>query len=860
LTLPPGSRLGPYEILAPLGAGGMGEVYRARDSRLGREVALKVLPPELSENRDRLSRFEQEARSASALNHPNIVTVHDIGRSDSTSYIAMELVDGRTLRELSAGGALPVRRVLALAVQVAEGLAKAHAAGIVHRDLKPENVMMSKDGFVKILDFGLAKLVEPESGQVSVMPTLAQPETHPGVVMGTVGYMSPEQASGEPLDFRSDQFSFGSILYEIATGQKPFQRKTAAETMSAIIREEPEPIGKVRAEVPAPLRWIVERCLAKDPEERYVSTRDLARDLASVRDHVSEITSGAEPPIDLGPRPLKRARRSTVLAVALLLLLFGAVVGWLAAAKRLPRSPAPPTFRRLTFRSGGLQNARFTPDGQTIVYSANWVGEPEGLYAVRPESPESRPFDIKADILAVSSTGEMAVLLDQNPLFGTLARVPFAGGVPRPAVERVPYASADWSPDGKELAVIRFVELGQTRLEYPLGKVLYEGKEMTAPRFAPAGDRIAFFQRGKSGSVMVIGRSGDGAKEIASGFDLPGGAPCWRADGREVWFTGSPERGRPSGVYAADLDGKVRLVAQMPGELELDDIARDGRALIAHHTLIGSMRAVVPGDSAERDLTWLDAPIPAAISSDGKSVLFTESGEGGGKTASVYLRGLDGSPAIRLGDGTAVALSPDGKSALVVPTGTADRFVLLPTAAGEPKTIALTGFEALGTAAFLPDGKELVFDGQEVGKKWRVYRLGLSGGKPRPISPEGIRIPLFMTGSVSPEGGFFFGARGPGNWFRFPLEGGEGLRITGLQPGDLPIRWASDRSLWVRSFGTGEVWRLDLLTGRKTPVTRIKPSDANLGVVRVVMSADGRTFVYAARRAHAQLYIVEGLK
>src|SRR2546430_1670317 len=435
MTLPIGSRLGHYEILAPLGSGVMGEVYRARDARLGREVALKVLPSELSENADRLSRFEQEARAASALNHPNIVTVHDIGRSDSTSYIAMELVEGRTLRELSVPEGLPVRRVLNIAVQVAEGLAKAHAAGIVHRDLKPENVMVSKDGFVKILDFGLAKLVEPESGDLSVMPTLARPETHPGVVMGTVGYMSPEEAGGEPVDFRSDQFSFGSILYEIASGRRSFQRKTAAETMSAIIREDPEPVGKVRPEVPPPLRWIVERCLAKDPDERYASTRDLARDLASVRDHVSEVTGAAEPQIDLGPRPLRRARRATVATAALLLILIGTLAGWLAAARRLPKTSAP-TFRRLTFRSGQLGNARFTPDGQTIVYRAAWAGEPAGLYAVRPESPESRSFEMpEADILAISRSGEMAVLLNLGPIAGTLARVPFAGGVPRPVIE-----------------------------------------------------------------------------------------------------------------------------------------------------------------------------------------------------------------------------------------------------------------------------------------------------------------------------------------------------------------------------------------------------------------------------------------
>jgi eukaryotic-like serine/threonine-protein kinase len=859
VTLPSGSRLGPYEIVAPIGAGGMGEVYRARDSRLGREVALKVLPAELSENADRLSRFEQEARSASALNHPNIVTVHDIGRSDSTSYIAMELVDGKTLRELGTAGPLAVRRTLTIGAQIAEGLAKAHGAGIVHRDLKPENVMVSKDGFVKILDFGLAKLVELDSGGASAMPTLARPETHPGVVMGTVGYMSPEQASGEPVDFRSDQFSLGSILYEVATGQKPFQRKTAAETMSAIIREDPEPIGKVRAEVPPPLRWIIERCLAKDPEERYASTRDLARELASVRDHVSEITGAAEPPIDLSPRPLKRVRRSTVLAVALLLLLAGSIAGWLLAAKRLTRSSAAPTFRRVTFRSGALNNARFTPDGQTIVYTATWSGGRQQLYAVRPESPESRAFDVEGDILAVSPSGEMAVLLDENPLFGTLALLPFAGGTPRRAVERVPYASADWSPDGRDLVIVRMVGFGQADLEFPIGKRIYDVPDIIAPRLSPRGDAIAFFQRNKTGSVMVVPSSGGKAKAIATGFELPGGAPCWTPDGREVWFTGASEPGRPSGLHAVDLTGKLRLVAQMPGELELDDISRDGRALIAHHTLITTLRSSVNG-TPERDLTWLDRSIPADISLDGKTLLFNETGEGGGKTESVYLRGLDGSPAVRLGDGRGLALSPDGKSVLVGFSGAADRFVVIPTGIGQPKTIGLSGFETVDVAAWLPNGKEFIFGGQGAGRKWRVYRLSVEGGKPRPISPEGVRIPYFMTGLVSPDGRWFFGALGPGKWFRFPVEGGEALSIVGLGPGDYPLRWASDRAFWVIRDPSGEVFRLDVTTGRKTPSPiRLRAPDT-WSVTRAVMTADGTAYAYASRRAHSILYVVDGLR
>src|SRR5262245_23855667 len=294
MALPPATRLGTYEILSPLGAGGMGEVYRARDTRLGREVAIKVLPPEVSADGARLARFESEARSASALNHPNIVTIYEIGGADSISYLSMELVQGTTLRDLLAEAPLPIKRLLALSVQMADGLARAHEAGIVHRDLKPENLMITREGLVKILDFGLAKLVAKVAPALSQLPTMANP-TAPGMVLGTVGYMSPEQAAGRPADFPSDQFSLGLILYEMATGKRAFSRGSAVETMAAIIREEPEPLGRLAPQAPAALRWIIERCLAKDTHERYASTRDLARDLAQLRDHISEISHEASP-------------------------------------------------------------------------------------------------------------------------------------------------------------------------------------------------------------------------------------------------------------------------------------------------------------------------------------------------------------------------------------------------------------------------------------------------------------------------------------------------------------------------------------------------------------------------------------
>jgi predicted ATPase len=292
MPLPPGTHLGPHEILAPLGQGGMGEVYRARDSRLGREVAIKILPAELASDPLRLSLLKHEARSASALNHPNIVTIYEIGQADSTFYIAMELVEGASLRDLILAGQLPLRRLLSIATQIADGLAKAHGAGIVHRDLKPENLMVSNDGFVKILDFGLAKLIPVRSESISEVTTSRHEEIDASGIVGTVGYMSPEQASGKPLNFRSDQFSLGSVLYELATGERAFHRETPIQTLAAILEDEPTPIASLNPRLPAPFCWLVERCLSKDPDERYASTRDLARDLAELRERIAERPTG----------------------------------------------------------------------------------------------------------------------------------------------------------------------------------------------------------------------------------------------------------------------------------------------------------------------------------------------------------------------------------------------------------------------------------------------------------------------------------------------------------------------------------------------------------------------------------------
>jgi Tol biopolymer transport system component len=860
-----GAKFGSYEILAPLGAGGMGEVYRAKDPRLGREVALKVLPEEVSRDSDRLSRFEQEARAASALNHPNIITIYEIGSADSTAFIAMELVDGKTLRELSLLGPLPVRRVIDIAAQVAEGLAKAHGVGIVHRDLKPENLMVSKDGYVKILDFGLAKLAEPESGELSAMPTLARPETHPGTVLGTVGYMSPEQASGQRLDFRSDQFSLGSILYEVTTGSRPFSRKTAAETMSAIIRDEPEPLGKLRPEIPPPLRWIVERCMAKDPEERYASTRDLARDLAGVRDHISEISGSAEASLAASARP---GRRLQPLLLAAGTLAVGIAVGGVAVKSLGKGAARAPSFHRLTFRSGNIHNARFAPDGQTIVYGATWVGEQPRLYLTRLGSPESQPFDYPgADILSISSSGEMAILLEQRTGRNVLARVALTGGAAREVVEGVPYASADWAPDGKDLAIVR--QAGDTlRLEYPIGKVILESAEegIMFPRFSPRGDQIAFYYQvaGGSYSLAVLGASGKEKRTLAGGWNDITGAPCWAPNGREIWITVA-RQGETETLYTVDLSGKLRLVMRVPGNLELEDISRDGRVLAAHHTIIRTLAGLPPGEEKQRDLSWLDGSIPADLSADGKTLVFTETGEGSGEKPGVYLRRTDGSPALRLGEGTAIALSPDGKSVLVSVRsvgGNADSLVLLPTGAGQPRPLKNDRLEFFGGGAWLPDGKRIVFAANEKGHQARIYVQDVEGGLPRPIAPERTWIRP-GTSPVSPDGKWVFSFWQGEKTLLYPIEGGEPHPVAGLEPQETPIQWSADgRSLYVhvRLGNPNKVWQLDPAGGSRRLLREILPIEPVTGLPQLLISRDGKSYVYGTFRASSELYVVEGLK
>ena len=866
MTLSAGTRLGPYEILAPIGAGGMGEVYRARDERLKREVAVKVLPAELAADPERRTRFEREARAASALSHPNILTIYDMGTADETVYIAMELIEGGTLKDLTASGPVPTRKLLELATQIAEGLSAAHSAGIVHRDLKPANVMVSKHGHAKILDFGLAKLVTPEDQEVSALQTAGGDLTRPGMVMGTIGYMSPEQAAGRPTDFRSDQFSFGSILYEMATGKRAFERGTTAETLTAIIREEPEPVSQLNARLPAPVRRLVERCLSKDPEDRFGTTKDLARDLAAVRDHLSEAPGSAEV-TGQHAAPLK-TKRSLVPVLAAAAVLAAAVgIAAFAAGKKQGHN-APPSFRQLTFQRGQVYSARFAPDAQTVVYTAAWEGRPIEIFISRLDSPESRPFGLKgADVFSISGSGELAVALQQHwagafERSGMLARIGITGGgTPREIQDDVQGAS--WTPDGAGFAVIRDVA-GRARIESPIGKVLYETSGwLSDVHVSPEGDLVAFMEhsaRGDDGgSVAVVDRAGK-KTALTKEFATEGGL-AWSPDSREVWFTAAQVGGNRA-LWAVSTGGSQRLLMRVTGNLTLQDVARDGRVLIAHDTLRSGILGMAAGADKERDLSWLDWSTVYALSPDGKKVAFSESGEGGGSGYSTYLRDMDGSPPVRLGEGTGYSISPDGNWVVgVVGITTGGQLVLLPTGAGQPRPLPTEGLIASG-GTFLPDGKRILVTASEKGHGSRLYVRDVEGGKPRAISPEGYRA---VNGTVSPDGKVIVVVGPDRKNYLYPIEGGEPAPIPGLENLDVPLGWTADgRFLFVYKRGEypARVFRLDPATGKRDFWKELTPPDpAGINTISPPrITPDGKAYVYSYNRILSDLFLAEGVK
>ncbi len=850
MPLTPGTRLGSCEILAPLGAGGMGEVYRARDTALGREVAVKVLPPDFATDPDRLRRFTQEAQAAAALNHPNILAIHHVGTEHGAPFIVSELLEGETLRDRLSAGALPVRKAVEYAVQVANGLASAHDKGIVHRDLKPENLFVTHDGRVKILDFGLAKLTGG-TGTVEDRKTVTA-GTSAGMVLGTVGYMSPEQVRAQPVDARTDLFSLGAILYEMVSGRRAFHGATPADTMSAILKEEPESLTVSTAGVPPALERVVRHCLEKNPYERFQSARDLKFDLSEIVASPSGSSSASQMSGITAVPGARRPRLLVIGALACVALAAAAGLGWWG--HRAPAS-SQPTYQRLTFRRGSIATARFAPDRKTVVYGAAWEGAPVETFLVTADSPESRTLGIPgSDVYAVSPSSELALSLRPDgslpPLAGTLARAPLlAGAAPREVMDKVEYA--DWGPSDT-MAVTLDTGVGD-RLEYPVGTMLYEAPgPIHQIRVAPDGAGVAFWEivHGTS-SVAVIDRSRQ-KRSLSDGW-LEVDGLAWAANGRQIWFAGkSAERGW--GVYAVSVAGELRLLLSSPGPISLQDLSPDGRALICRHTWQTGIRYLPAGADQEKELSWLDGSALAEMSGDGQWLLFSEDGDAGGSEGAVYIRRSDGSPAVRLGTGKAQALSPDGKSVLAT-SRQGQELHVLPVGVGTGRTLP-GQFVRYENATWLPDGR-VVFAAMEQGHDPRVYVQSLDG-TPRAISPEG----LISRITVSPDGQRVM--------FRLDHKlmivgtgGGAPQIVPTIPGGELPIRWLDNDSVLVTSR-TGDqttISRASLSTGAHTLVRTVSYTN-QAGFRRAFglrVTSDLKSYAYSYARLLSELYVVDGL-
>ncbi len=907
----PGSAIGPYTILSQIGAGGMGVVYKARDPKLDRMVAIKVLPDSMGEDPVLVARFRREAKAVAALSHPNVLGVFDFGQQDGTLYTVMELLEGENLRERLRAGALPLRKALEIASQVALGLAAAHEKGILHRDIKPENIFLCKDGQVKVLDFGLAKTLpkwspalphldeqltaaEPSPRDLAPKPDPGAPAgasdsgTLSGLTVGTLGYMSPEQVRGVDLDARSDIFSFGVVLYELLSGQRAFRRDTAALTYQAILSEDPPELHTSRGPLPAAVESLVAHCLEKRLEARFQSMRDIAFALQ----HLDVITVG-------GGHPVHRPRRKALpwlLGVGAALLLAAVVL-------RPAPPPAAPVFHRVNTAQGTLESAFFGPDGKTIFYSERLQGRKPEVFVLHPDSDGPRSLGLQdALLLGVSGQGELALL--RHPLrrfggrySGLLAQAPGGGGSVKEILEDV--CEAAW--DGRSMALLAVDDKGWIRLEFPSGKMVLQedggATGLRCLRLSPDGARLAMIHNDSNlgashllvfdrqgGKKILFTKEGDSLAQSLTGLAWGPGGDLWVSE----W------EGDQTSLWALTSRGAKRLIWRGEGAKQLMDISPAGRVLLASQRVRRGV--LVQKEGATREISILEGTQGAGLSADGRTLLLLESPaiDGGTAMDQAFVCRLDEDAPVKLARGNPMSLTPDGgtlqlamdflkpqdldggataafQQAGMDPAsmweGKSDPYAYLyfmPTGPGRPRVFPLPRrFQGHGTAYLL--GPEVIFQGQEQDKlAW--YRWTPGKGEPQPFTPEGLGAVVAGLTPISPDGTRFIATGNARDWFIVPVRGSLPVQtVRGLQKGERIIGWAQDgRSLFIRTELAAlpaEIWRLDPTTGARLALYRFMPPDpaGHLQVRSIFMTPDAKTVAYTYDRKLSELFQVEGL-
>ena len=854
MALSPGTHLGPYQIVAPLGAGGMGEVYRARDARLGRDVALKILPPELAADPSRKARFDFEARAAGALNHPNLVAVYDIGSEGDVSYIVSELIEGESLRELSARGPVPPRKTVDIAIQIAEGLAAAHNGGLVHRDLKPDNVMIAGStsalpSQAKILDFGLARQVSPVTAPHD--STLTEALTNPGMVLGTVGYMAPEQVRGQTVDQRADIFSLGVVIYEMLAGKRAFPGPSNIDVLHAILNQQP---AELPPGISPALQRILWRCLEKEPSRRYQNASDLA---FALRDS-SEIATSSQPALAAAPRS-----RSlwTLLAAGLLLAATGVLVGvW---SRRHPAAESP-SYRQITFQEGSIDNARFTPDGQSVVYSAEWTGQTSRVYVAGLHNREVRAltFPERAQVAAVSSRGDLALLMGSdllgNRALGRLVRSTLSGENARDLLPDVP--CADWSPDGAEMAVIRFLGPGY-QAEYPVGNVIsrWQGRYGSpACRISPDGALLAFQH---AGDLMIAERGAKNPRILRS--PSLEGPLTWTPDGKEIW--GYSNAGSQAiSIHAVNLKGEERLVVRLPGFFIVTDISREGKALLMQHRSQSSVVALAPGAQSERTLSVSTDPwLITGISGDGRSLAVTEVAPA---AATAYVFHTDGSPALRVTDGFSGQLSPDG-SWMIVSRGdspASERMFAVPVGAGVERPLTASGIGHLDVSWF-SDSKRFLASGVDKGRRWRFFTGSVDADNLIPFDVSHPDLAGAGGMAVSPDGSSWIAQGSDRKWRVYPMGPGEAREVPGLESarsGHVHT-WTPDGASIYMQGAEGDsatTYKVNVRTGERLKVHTVnRPGEGGYSL-GFFITPDGRSYAYRYIQVYETLFLADNLK